>query len=203
MCRIIMYQKYLFKTFQEDKLMKATGIVRRIDELGRIVVPKDIRKMLRLREKDPIEIFTDREGGVILKKYSPIREITKFANDYCNSLEQTIGNIILICDRDKIISVSGITKRKYLDKKVSVDLEKVMEDRKPLLLGEGINKTIILFEDEESSGQYQTQIIAPILAEGDVIGAVIINSEEQDKKFSGMELKLAQTAASFIGKQVE
>ena len=182
--------------------MKATGIVRRIDELGRIVVPKDLRRMLRLREKDPIEIFTDREGGVILKKYSPIKGLNNFVNEYSASLQQTIGNVILICDRDNIISVNGVTHKKFLDKKVSADLEKVMENRKSLALGEGMKKTIILFEDEELDG-YSAQIISPILAEGDVVGAVIINSEEKDKKFSKMEFKLAETAALFLGKQIE
>ena len=183
--------------------MKATGIVRRIDELGRIVVPKDIRKMLRLNEKDPIEIFTDREGGVILKKYSPMKELTNFASEYSEALQQTIGNIILICDRDNIISVNGVTNKKYIGKKVSADLEKIMGNRKSLALGEDMKKTITLFEDEELDGEYSAQIISPILAEGDVIGAVIINSEEKDKKFSKMEFKLAETAALFIGKQIE
>ena len=183
--------------------MKATGIVRRIDELGRVVVPKEIRKTLRIREGDPLEIFTDREGGVILKKYSPIRELTSFASEYCESLQQTIGNVILICDRDNIISVSGITKKEYLEKNVSVDLEKVMEDRKSLAFGEGAKKAIPLFEDEEFAGKYSTQIVAPILAEGDIMGAVIISSREQGKKFSEMEFKLAETAALFLGKQIE
>src|ERR1700682_4336465 len=116
--------------------MKATGIVRRIDDLGRVVVPKEIRRTIRIREGDPLEIFTDREGGVILKKYSPIRELTSFASEYSDSLQQTIGNIILICDRDNIISVSGVSKKEYLEKKISSDLEKVMEDRKSLPFGE-------------------------------------------------------------------
>ena len=120
--------------------MKATGIVRRIDELGRIVVPKEIRRTLRLREGDPLEIFTDREGGVILKKYSPIKELANFANEYSDTLQQTIGNIIIICDKDNIISVSGTTKKDYLDKKISIDLEKVMEGRKSLAFGEGMDK---------------------------------------------------------------
>jgi len=183
--------------------MKATGIVRRIDELGRIVVPKEIRRTLKLREGDPLEIFTDREGGVILKKYSAIRELTNFASEYSDSLQQTIGNIILICDRDNIIAVSGTTKKEYLDKKVSADLEKMMEDRKSFVTGEAVKKTIALFEDEEIEGKYSNQIISPILVEGDVIGAVIITTKEQDKKFSKMELKLAETAASFLGKQIE
>jgi len=183
--------------------MKATGIIRRIDELGRIVIPKEIRRTLRLREGDPLEIFTDREGGVILKKYSPIKELTTFATEYSDSLQHTIGNIILICDKDNIISVSGITKKKYMDKKISIDLEKVMEDRKSLIFGNTMGETIPLFENEELDDKYSAQVISPILAEGEVIGAVIITSIEQNKKFSDIELKLAKTAALFLGKQQE
>jgi len=183
--------------------VKATGIVRRIDELGRVVVPKEIRRTLRLREGDPLEIFTDREGGVILKKYSPIRELTNFASEYSDSLEQTIGNIILVCDRDNIISVSGVIKKEYLEKKISRDLEKVMDDRKSIAFLDGVTKPIALFEEEEPVIKYSNQVISPILAEGDVIGAVIIASKEQGKKFSEMEIKLAETAASFLGKQIE
>ena len=183
--------------------MKATGIVRRIDELGRVVVPKEIRRTLRLKEGDPIEIFTDREGGVILKKYSPIREINNFASEYSESLQEIIGNIILICDRDNIITVSGITKKEYMEKKISADLEKLMEDRKLIALGEGVRKTIPLFKDEILDYKYSAQIISPILSEGDVIGAVIIASREQDKKFSEIEVKSAVTASTFLGKQME
>jgi len=183
--------------------VKATGIVRRIDELGRVVVPKEIRRTLRLREGDPLEIFTDREGGVILKKYSPIRELTNFASEYSDSLEQTIGNIILVCDRDNIISVSGVIKKEYLEKRISRDLEKVMDDRKSIAFLDGVTKPIALFEEEEPVIKYSNQVISPILAEGDVIGAVIIASKEQGKKFSEMEIKLAETAASFLGKQIE
>lgn len=183
--------------------MKATGIVRRIDELGRIVVPKEIRRMLRLREGDPLEIFTDRDGGVILKKYSAIKELVNFTDEYCETLKQTIGNIILICDRDNIISVSGVIKKEYFEKKVSIDLEKTMERRKSFVAGGAVNKNIALFEDEEIDGKYSAQIISPILVEGDVVGAVIIVSKEQDKTFGEMELKIAETAASFLGKQIE
>ncbi len=183
--------------------MKATGIVRRIDDLGRVVIPKEIRRTLRIREGDPLEIFTDREGGVILKKYSPIGELNDFAKEYGESLQQTVGNIILISDRDNIISVSGIIKKEYLEKKVSNELEKIMEDRKSVKLGDGAGKIISIIEDEELDGKYSSQVIAPIVAEGDSIGAVIILSKEEGKKFSEMELKLAETASSFLGKQME
>ena len=185
--------------------MKATGIVRRIDDLGRVVIPKEIRRTLRIREGDPLEIFTDREGGVILKKYSPIGELGDFAREYGESLQQTVGNIILVCDKDNIISVSGIIKKEYLEKKVSNELEKIMEDRRSVTLGEGLGagKLVPMIEDEDMSGKYSAQVISPIIAEGDAIGAVIILSREPGKKFSDMEVKLAETASSFLGKQME
>jgi len=182
--------------------MKATGIVRRIDDLGRVVIPKEIRRTLRIREGDPLEIFTDREGGVILKKYSPIGELSEFSREYAESLQQTIGNIIVICDKDNIISVSGGTKKEYVDKKVSIDLEKAMENRKAVVLGEGFEKIIPLYEDEMEN-KYNAQVIAPIITEGDAIGAVLIISTEPETKFGNLELKLAETAASFLGKQME
>jgi AbrB family transcriptional regulator (stage V sporulation protein T) len=183
--------------------MKATGIVRRIDDLGRVVIPKEIRRTLRIREGDPLEIFTDREGGVILKKYSPIGELSDFSKGYAESLQQTIGNIVIICDKDSIISISGSPKKEYLEKKISSDLEKMIEERKSVSLGEGKEKTIALYDDEEIEGKYSAQVISPIIAEGDAIGAVIIVAKEEGIKFSEVEVKLAETASSFLGKQME
>ena len=109
--------------------MKATGVVRRIDDLGRIVIPKEIRKTLRIREGDPLEIFTDKEGEIILKKYSPIGELTEFASQYAETLAKTTGHIACISDKDTIIAVSGAPKKEYLEKSVSSELEKLMEDK--------------------------------------------------------------------------
>ena len=181
--------------------MKATGIVRRIDDLGRVVIPKEIRRTLRIREGDPLEIFTDREGGVILKKYSPIGELTDFSKEYAESLQQAIGHIILISDKDAFISVSGGSKKEYVERKVSQELEKIMEERKAILITEQ-NKTITLHSDEES-GKYTSQVISPIIAEGDAIGAVIILSKEPGEKLGELELKLSETASAFLGKQME
>ncbi|WP_123054825.1 stage V sporulation protein T [Clostridium sp. JN-1] len=181
--------------------MKATGIVRRIDDLGRVVIPKEIRRTLRIREGDPLEIFTDREGGVILKKYSPIGELSDFSKGYTESLQQVIGDIVMICDKDSIISLSGGTKKEYLEKKISSDIEKTIEERKSVNLDQ--EKTIALYDDEEAEGKYTAQVIAPIITEGDVIGAVIIASKEEDAKFGDVQIKLAETAASFLGKQME
>ncbi len=183
--------------------MKATGIVRRIDDLGRVVIPKEIRRTLRIREGDPLEIFTDREGGVILKKYSPIGELSDFSKGYAESLQQTIGNMVIICDKDSIISISGATKKEYLEKKISDDIEKIIEDRKTVYFTEGKEKPVALYDDEEIEGKYSAQVISPIIAEGDAIGAVIIVSRDEGKKFGEVETKLAETASSFIGKQME
>ncbi|WP_461207200.1 stage V sporulation protein T [Clostridium sp. DL1XJH146] len=183
--------------------MKATGIVRRIDDLGRVVIPKEIRRTLRIREGDPLEIFTDREGGVILKKYSPIGELGDFAKEYAESLHSMVGNIILISDKDSIISVSGATKKEYVDKKISAEIEKIMEERQIITLGSGNEKLIPIIDDEEIEGKYTNQVIAPIIAEGDAIGTVVIVSGESDIKFAEMEEKLAGTAALFLGKQME
>ena len=181
--------------------MKATGIVRRIDDLGRVVIPKEIRRTLRIREGDPLEIFTDREGGVILKKYSPIGELTDFSKEYAESLQQSIGHIVLISDKDAFISVSGAPKKDYLERKISSALEGVMDDRKAVNISEE-SKTIPLHNDEEA-GVYSNQVIAPIITEGDAIGAVMIISKSAEEKFSDLELKLAETAAAFLGKQME
>lgn len=181
--------------------MKATGIVRRIDDLGRVVIPKEIRRTLRIREGDPLEIFTDREGGVILKKYSPIGELSDFSKEYAESLNQTLGHIVIIADKDGIISVSGSSKKEYAEKRISNELEKMIEDRKTFSLGVNANTAIPLFDDEDIS-KYSAQVIAPIIAEGDAIGAVIVASKD-GTTFSELETKLAETAASFLGKQME
>jgi len=183
--------------------MKATGLVRRIDNIGRVAIPNEVRRTLRIKNGDPIDIFTDREGSIIIKKYSPIRELINSTSNYCSSLEQTIGSIILICDKDNIISVSGANVKEYLGKKVSADLEKMMEDKQALVFEQSIRKIIPLCQSEEIDYKYSAQIISPILAKGKVVGTVIITSKEKSKKFSEIELRLAETAASFLGNQVE
>ena len=109
--------------------MKATGVVRRIDDLGRIVIPKEIRRTLRIKEGDPIEIFTDKEGEVILKKYSPIGELSEFATGYAETLAKTTGHIACITDKDSVIAVSGGSKKEFLEKAISPELEKLIENK--------------------------------------------------------------------------
>ena len=188
--------------FKGGKQMKATGIVRRIDDLGRVVIPKEIRRTLRIREGDPLEIFTDRDGGVILKKYSPIEELSDFSKEYSESLQQTIGGTVIITNKDGIISVSGGSKKEYIDKKISSELETIMEERKAVILGKNSQEVIPVYEDDEET-KYKYQVVAPIIAEGDTIGNVLIITDEDKDSFGELELKLAETAANFLGKQME
>lgn len=182
--------------------MKATGIVRRIDDLGRVVIPKEIRRTLRIREGDPLEIFTDRDGEVILKKYSPIGELTEFATEYAESLNDALGQVAIIADRDTIIAVAGASKKEFLEKRVSKAFEKAMEGKKSLVITEK-EKVYPLTNDASDEQKYTSQVIAPIVSQGDAIGAVVLLSKEEDELLGELELKVAETAANFLGKQME
>ena len=183
--------------------MKATGIVRRIDDLGRVVIPKEIRKTLRIREGDPLEIFTDKEGEVILKKYSPICELNDFALQYAESLYKSSGHITCISDRDMIIAVCGAPKKDYLEKSLSKDLEKIIQDKSDILISSSKEKPVARVEDDVSGKKYCAQVISPIVSEGDPMGAVIFLSIEPNAKMGELEMKLASSASSFLGKQLE
>lgn len=180
--------------------MKATGIVRRIDDLGRVVIPKEIRRTLRIREGDPLEIFTDRDGEIILKKYSPIGELGSFAKEYAESLAQTAGVITCIIDKDQIIAVSGGSKKEFYEKHISGAMEKCINSRNTVSAKRNESNFVPLLEDENDES-YNYQLVSPIICEGDVLGAVVFLS--QDKKMGDVESKLAQTAAGFLGKQME
>ena len=180
--------------------MKATGIVRRIDDLGRVVIPKEIRRTLRIREGDPLEIFTDREGEIILKKYSPIGELGAFAKEYAESLSQSSGHITCIVDKDHIVAVSGASKKEFMDKGISSALEKIISARTAVSYTRSDSEFVPIL-DEDNPGLYSNQLITPIISEGDVIGAIVMLSA--DKPMGEVESKLALTAAGFLGKQME
>jgi AbrB family transcriptional regulator, stage V sporulation protein T len=179
--------------------MKATGIVRRIDDLGRVVIPKEIRRTLRIREGDPLEIFVDRDGEVILKKYSPIGELGDFAKEYAESLFESTGHITMITDRDTIIAVAGGSKKEYLEKQVGSTVETCMENRRSQLETNSGSYDIC----KDITENYSSSVIAPIVAGGDPIGSVILVSKEEGVKMGQMELKMAETAAGFLAKQME
>ncbi|MDA1478214.1 stage V sporulation protein T [Bacillus changyiensis] len=176
--------------------MKATGIVRRIDDLGRVVIPKEIRRTLRIREGDPLEIFVDRDGEVILKKYSPISELGDFAREYADALYDSMGHSVLICDRDVFIAVSGSSKKDYMNKSIGDIVEKTMEQRNSVLEE---NKTIQLIDGIEE--EVNSYTIGPIVANGDPIGAVVIFSKDQT--IGEVEHKAVETAAGFLARQME
>ncbi|HIE13409.1 MAG TPA: stage V sporulation protein T [Desulfotomaculum sp.] len=185
--------------------MKATGIVRRIDDLGRVVIPKEIRRTLRIREGDPLEIFVDRDGEVILKKYSPIGELGDFAKEYADSLHEAMGHIAMIADRDTIIAVAGVAKKEFLNRPVGPAIEKVMESRRSVVIncpGEDPLCTECLTADGGECN-FSAEVIAPIISEGDPIGAVVLVTREPGVKMGELELKLAETAAGFLAKQME
>jgi len=180
--------------------MRATGIVRRIDDLGRIVIPKEIRRTLRIRESDPLEIYTDREGEIILKKYSPIGEMGNFAKKYAESLAQVSGMIAVIADRDQFIAVAG-GNRSLLGQALSEILEDKLDARETVMAGRADHNFVVI--EKNASADYEEEIICPILCEGDVIGAVILLGSADKEGMSETERKLVQTAAAFLGGQLE
>ncbi|WP_040953044.1 stage V sporulation protein T [Gorillibacterium massiliense] len=179
--------------------MKATGIVRRIDDLGRVVIPKEIRRTLRIREGDPLEIFVDRDGEVILKKYSPIGELGDFAKEYAESLYESTNHIVLISDRDNVIAVAGGAKKDYMEKPVGALVESSMENRRTAM--ESASGSYDIMRDVRET--YSAYVIAPIIAGGDPIGSVILLNKEENTKMGELEVKTAEIAAGFLGKQME
>lgn len=183
--------------------MKATGVVRRIDDLGRVVIPKEIRKTLRIKEGDPLEIFTDREGQVILKKYSPIGELSEFATGYAETLAKTTGHIACITDKDTIIAVSGGSKKEFLEQDVSIELEKLMEDKEVYTSKENSDMAMPIIKNDKNEKKYNSQIVYPIISNGDTIGTVILMSKDTNTKMNEVEKKVAQSAATFLASQME
>ena len=179
--------------------MKATGIVRRIDDLGRVVIPKEIRRTLRIREGDPLEIFTDSNGGVIFKKYSPVGEFSSFATQYVDALSKTAGLPFLICDRDHVVAASGVSRKEYLERRITPALEELIESRnayssrpnetRPLIPVEGLDRPAMAAQ--------------PIISSGDISGAVVLMAGEEHSVPHESDVKLTQTAASVIGRLME
>lgn len=179
--------------------MKATGIVRRIDDLGRVVIPKEIRRTMRIREGDPLEIYTDKDGEVIFKKYSLMGGLSDFATQMCETLNKTTGRVCVITDRDTCIAVSGAPRRDLTEKRLGEKLESVLENRKIYQYQPG--ETPVPVSDE--SEKYFVTCAAPILAEGDVLGCVLFAGEEGSLQSGETEYKLLQTMSGFLGRHME
>lgn len=177
--------------------MKATGIVRRIDDLGRVVIPKEIRRTMRIREGDPLEIYTDRDGEVIFKKYSPMGELGTFAEELADALSRTAGLSCAICDRDSVIAAAGGAKKDIAEKAVSAELEMLMEQRH--IYEHQLDDNLIPVSENTP---YHVVVAAPIITEGDITGCVAFLSDNTDDKATEVGAKLSQTAATFLAKHV-
>ena len=179
--------------------MKATGIVRRVDDLGRIVIPKEIRRTLRIREGDPLEIYTEKDGGVIFRKYSPMGDLQDFATQMCEAIGTSTGLLAAVSDRDSIIALHGAPKRELMDKPNSQELDKLMEQRKNYRYVPGET----LLRATESSDKYHLGVAAPILCQGDLMSCVMLLMGENAAPPAEADQRLAQTVAGFLGMQME
>ena len=179
--------------------MKATGIVRRIDDLGRVVIPKEIRRTMRIREGESLEIYTDNNGEVIFKKYSPIGELSPCSGQYAEILAKNTGFPVLICDRDHVVAVSGVSRRDYIDRRITAELESCMDERTPYIADQNNDRRVIPVEGAELAAA----CIFPIISSGDLNGAVVILQKESGEHPEDMQLKLAEVAAGFLGSQIE
>ncbi len=178
--------------------MKATGIVRRVDDLGRIVIPKEIRRTLKIREGDPLEIYTEKDGGVIFRKYSPMGDLQDLAAQMCDAIGSNTGRIAAVSDRDGIIALAGAPKRELMDKPNTEELSRLMEQRKHYRYENGPK-----IQAAEGSDKYHLGVASPILSQGDLMGCVMLLLSEGDNPLTEPDQKLAQTVAEFLGKQME
>lgn len=181
--------------------MKATGITRKIDELGRIVIPKEIRRTLRIREGTPLEIFTEKNGEIILKKYSPMGEMMQFAQQYADSLAQSLGVMVCITDLEQVVAAAGGAKKDYLGKAISEKLDELIEERAQSQAMPEERKYVPVLK--EPVGENYAQTISPIICQGDVIGSVVLLAKDAKTKMNETEKKLAYCAAGFLGRQME
>lgn len=179
--------------------MKATGIVRRIDDLGRIVIPKEIRRTLRIRETDPMEIYTDMDGQIVLKKYSPMGDISEFAGEYAESMAQNTGMTIAITDRDQVIAAAGNEKRSIQGKHITQELNIVMDERKSVTASAGEPAFVDVVADYEC----QQEAVSPIICAGDVLGTVIMLTHDENRKFGENEKCIVKVAADFLGRHMD
>lgn len=180
--------------------MKATGIVRRIDELGRVVVPKEIRRTLKIREGDPLEIYTNHEGGIILKKYSPIGELGGISAEYAESVAQVAKCTVCITDKDVVVAAAGPGRKDFVGKPIHDELAECMKHRENVLATQADARFCQVTADRT---EVASEAIGTIISEGDVMGAVVLLSKNTEREFTDLEGKLAVCGAAFLGRQME
>ena len=167
--------------------------------MGRIVIPKEIRRTLKIREGDPLEIYTEKDGGVIFRKYSPMGDLQDFASQICESIVANTGHVAAVADRDSIIALHGAPKRELMDKPNSQELDRLMQQRKNYRYVPGD----AMLKVSEGSEKYHLGVAAPILSQGDLMGCVMLLMDENGKSMAESDQRLAQTVAGFLGKQME
>ncbi len=179
--------------------MKATGIVRRIDDLGRVVIPKEIRRTMRIREGDPLEIYTDKDGEVIFKKYSMMGGLSEFSSQICETVHKTVHQPAIITDRDSIIALAGLVRREWMEKPISPTLENILESRQLYEHQAGAAPFLVT---ESKSGLF-VSLAAPIIAQGDVLGCLLLADTEGSWVPSETERTLLETISGFLGRHME
>ena len=181
--------------------MQNTGIVRRIDELGRVVIPKEIRKTLRIKEGDPLEIYTDKDN-LVVKKYSPISSINDFVKIVADGIEELTEKVCVITDNDAILYLSKGKMKDAIGKTISSSIEKVLKERKSVVSSRVDGGTIIPISDGVDF-DIENQIIVPIISSGDCYGACILFDNDKSSRFSAEDVKIVQLGAHFLAKQFE
>lgn len=179
--------------------MKATGIVRRIDDLGRVVIPKEIRRTMRIREGDPLEIYTSSEGEVVFKKYSPITEISTFSSMYAEVLHKSGGLPVIVCDKDHVLSVAGVPKKELLERRISSAMEDAMQNRQNIAYTDSGKERIRPVEGVDRYAVASSLIIVA----GDVAGCIVFLSGDGESRASDLQIKLVNVAANLLAKQLE
>lgn len=180
--------------------MKATGIVRRIDDLGRVVIPKEIRKTMRLREGAPLEIYTDKDGEIIFKKYSPIGELSNYVGVFSEIINKSTGKTVAVADKDMVIAVAGSHKKELIEK-ISRDLETIADERRNYIYKIG-DKRVSVAEEDDGNGLY-AGIVCPILVEGDVMGSIVLLLDDNGAAPSDTEVKILTTSTQLLARQLE
>jgi AbrB family transcriptional regulator (stage V sporulation protein T) len=180
--------------------MKATGIVRRIDDLGRVVIPKELRRTMRIREGEPLEIYTDTNGELILRKYSPVGEISHSSMECAEAINQITKHTCLITDKDRVVACSGTNKKEYIDKPISKELENMLSSRKSRTLNHDDVRIPLTSSDTK---EHFSQVFSPILVYGDAMGLIIITNDDSEDDMTQSDIALAMMAALFFGKQME